>query len=151
TVLRGRCLPYGDGITFWPLGEVVRQAAGIHQHEAPEVAREKVAALVGAEDGAGPVVDRVAAAIGLSAASFPIAEIFWAVRSLIEGLGREHPLVIVIDDIHWAEATFLDLLDHLAGSLQGTALLLLCTSRRDLIEERPEWSKAKPNAETIFL
>jgi class 3 adenylate cyclase/tetratricopeptide (TPR) repeat protein len=149
SVLRGRCLPYGEGITFWPLGEVVRQAAGIHQHEPPDDARAKLAALAGG--GAGPVVDRIAAAIGLSAESFPIAEIFWAARSLIESLGREQPLVIVIDDIHWAEATFLDLLDHLAGSLQGTALLLLCTSRRDLIEERPEWSKAMPNAEAIFL
>jgi predicted ATPase/class 3 adenylate cyclase len=149
TVLRGRCLPYGEGITFWPLAEVVRQAAGIHQHEPPEDARTKLAALAGEAEGA--VVDRVSAAIGLSAASFPVAEIFWAVRNLMERLGRKQPLVIVIDDIHWAESTFLDLLDHLAGSLHGTALLLLCTSRRDLIEERPEWSKEKPNAETIFL
>jgi class 3 adenylate cyclase/tetratricopeptide (TPR) repeat protein len=149
TVLRGRCLPYGEGITFWPLAEVVRQAAGIHQHESPDEARAKLAALTG--DGEGAVIERVAAAIGLSAASFPIAETFWAVRSLMERLGRERPLVVVIDDIHWAESTFLDLLTHLASSLQGTALLLLCTSRRDLIEERPEWSKAKSNAETIFL
>jgi class 3 adenylate cyclase/tetratricopeptide (TPR) repeat protein len=149
TVLRGRCPPYGEGSTFWPLAEVVRQAAGIHQHEPPEDARAKLAVLLAdAEDG---VVDRVSAAIGLSAESFPIAETFWAVRSLVETLGREHPLVIVIDDIHWAESTFLDLLEYLAGSVHGTALLLLCTSRRDLIDERPEWAKEKPNAETIFL
>jgi class 3 adenylate cyclase/tetratricopeptide (TPR) repeat protein len=149
SVLRGRCLPYGEGITFWPLGEVVRQAAGIHPHEPPDEARAKLAAL--ARDAESGVVDRVAAAIGLSVESFPIAEIFWAVRILIENLAREHPLVVVVDDIHWAESTFLDLLDHLAGSAHDAPLLLLCTTRRDLLEERPGWSEARPNAETIFL
>jgi predicted ATPase/class 3 adenylate cyclase len=149
TVLRGRCLPYGEGITFWPLGEVVRHAAGIHQQEPHDEARAKLDALAG--DDSTDVIDRVAAAIGMSAESFPVAETFWAVRSLFETLGRDQPLVVVIDDIHWAESTFLDLLEHLAGSLHGTALLLLCTSRHDLIEERPEWAKPKPNAEAIFL
>ncbi len=79
--LRGRCLQYGSGITFWPLIEMVAEAAGIGREDAPEVARGKIAALV--DDRA--VIDRVAAAVGLSEAPFPLDELYWGVRKLLRG------------------------------------------------------------------
>src|SRR5439155_4923737 len=113
-VLRGRCLAYGDGITFWPLIEIVRSAAQIGEDDSLEVARNRITALVPAGDpDRDAIVDRVASAVGLSTTSFPVAELFWGARKLLEAQAAEHPLVIVIDDIHWAEATFLEFLEHI--------------------------------------
>src|SRR5581483_10184370 len=110
-VLSGRCLSYGEGITFWPLVEVVRQAASIEEEDTPGVARAKLVSLAGPEGD--DVVERVASAIGLSPETFPIEELFWGARKLLESLAREQPLVVLFDDIHWAEPTFLDLVEHL--------------------------------------
>jgi class 3 adenylate cyclase len=94
----GRCLPYGRGITFWPLVEVVRQAAGIGEDDPPDVARSRVAACVPGDDDA---VERVASAIGLSEHQFPVEELFWGVRRLFEALASEKPLVVLFEDVHW--------------------------------------------------
>lgn len=146
-ILRGRCLPYGDGITFWPLVEIVRDAAGIEPEDAPEIAIERIVALVGGaggdgEEGAG-IVDRVAAAIGLSTARFPVAELFWGARKLLERLARSRPLVLAIDDIHSAEPTFLEFLDHLVGSVRGAPILIVCGARLELQEAHAEWWDAQ--------
>ena len=80
------------------------------------------------------VVERVAAAINLSAAQFPVAELFWGVRKLLEALAREQPLVMIVDDLHWAEATFLDFLDHLVESVEDAPILVLGTARHEIAE-----------------
>ena len=145
--LWGRCLPYGEGITFWPVAEVVRSAAGIAEPDSPEAARSKVRDLVGdAEDGA-DVADRVAAAIGLDEGG-DIRETFWAVRRLFEFLANEGPLVVVFEDIHWAESTFMDLLEYIAGFSADHPLVILCTSRPEIRELRPDWGNI---AELIVL
>ncbi len=146
--LRGRCLPYGQGITFWPLVEAVREAAGIREEDDPELARAKVHALAG--EGEEDVAERVASAIGLAPTRFPVQELFWGTRKLLEHLAAEGPLVVVFDDVHWAESTFLDLVDHLVETVQDAPLLLLCPARPDLIERRPEWAAAD-HAVTIAL
>ena len=138
-VARGRCLPYGSGITFWPLVEVTREAAGIAEEDAPDAARTKLAGLVAPPDEA--VVARVAAAIGLSGEQFPIEELFWGIRKLLESLARDRVAVVVFDDVHWAEPAFLDLVEHLVESVQDAPLLLLCPSRPDLLERRPAWAE----------
>jgi class 3 adenylate cyclase/tetratricopeptide (TPR) repeat protein len=135
TVLRGRCLPYGDGITFWPLAEAVRQASGIAERDAMEVAHSKLCALVRNDH----VVERVAAAIGLSSTSFAVHELLWGARKLLESLAGEQPVVVVFDDIHWAEATFLELIEHVLEAAEAP-ILLVCPTRRELIERRPDWS-----------
>ncbi|MGH2554477.1 MAG: ATP-binding protein [Actinomycetota bacterium] len=145
TCLRGRCLPYGEGITFLPLAEVVREAAGIEQDHTPEEARLQLAALVDAD-----VFSRVASVIGLSEDAFPLEESFWAVRKLFETVGSNHPVVVVIDDIHWAEPTFLDLIEHLAETIQGATVLLVCSARLDLLDERPNWGAAV-SADRVLL
>jgi class 3 adenylate cyclase/tetratricopeptide (TPR) repeat protein len=146
---RGRCLPYGNGITFWPLVEFVRDAAGIDDEDAPPAARAKLARLISDGDG-DAVEERISAAIGVSPAQFPIEELFWGIRKLIEGLAREKPLIVVFDDVHWAEPTFLDLIDHLTDSIHDAPVLLVCPSRPDVIERRAGWA-AGPRARQLSL
>ena len=141
-LVRGRCLPYGDGITFWPLAEVVREAAGITSEDSPRVATRRIDRLlerVAAEDRAA-VVERVAAAINLSAAQFPVAELMWGGRRFLEILAAERPLVMLVDDLHWAEATFLDFLDHLLETVEGSPLLILGSARHEVAERHADWS-----------
>jgi class 3 adenylate cyclase/tetratricopeptide (TPR) repeat protein len=134
-VLRGRCLPYGDGITFWPLREMVTGAADIRGDDPPGLARSKMLDLVDDPD----VANRLAAATGLSPATFPMSELYWAARKFLETLAQPGPVVAVIDDIHWAEPAFLDLLEHLLDAGSNAPVLLLATARHDLLEDRPEW------------
>ena len=88
------------------------------------------------------VVDRVAAAIGLSTTPFPGPELFWGIRKLLEAIATRRPLVAIVDDIHVAAPTFLELLDHLLESVHGSPILLLTTARRELLETRTEWAEA---------
>jgi len=150
TVLRGRCLSYGVGITLFPLAEVIHRAAGILDTDPSAVARSKLdAALTGA-----PEAERAA---GLVAGLFGWAEpgatedAFWAVRKLLEHLSRERPVVLVFDDIHWGEPTFLDLIEHLADWTREAAVLVLCLARPELLEVRPAWGGGKMNATSILL
>ncbi len=136
-VLRGRCLPYGDGITFWPLRGIVGEAAGIREDDTPEAAREKL--LSSAVDAG--VADRLAAAVGLSTAAFPLHETNWAARKFLERLAAKGPVVAFIDDIHWAETAFLDLVEHVLDTASGASIVLMATARHDLLEERPQWSE----------
>jgi class 3 adenylate cyclase/tetratricopeptide (TPR) repeat protein len=127
-VLTGRCLAYGEGITFWPVVEIV-SALG-----SDEGVRE---ALSGADDG-DLVATRVLGAVGTNPTA-PGGETFWAVRRLLEELARDQPLVVLVEDIHWAEPTLLDLLEYLAGWTHDAPVLLLCLARPDLLDSRPGW------------
>ncbi|MHB8643240.1 MAG: AAA family ATPase [Gaiellaceae bacterium] len=139
-VLQGRCLPYGDGITFWPVTEIVRQAAQIVAEDSPDAARAKIARLVGDADDAELVCARVWATIGLGESEARTEESFWALRRLFESLARERPLVLVFEDLHWAESTLLDLLEYLIGWIRGAPILLLCLSRPELLDATPSWA-----------
>ena len=144
-VLRGRCLPYGRGITFWPLLEIIRQGASIEESDPPGVGLAKLTAVAGD----GGVAERVASVAGLGQAQFSVEEIRWGTRKLLERLAGERPLVVVFDDIHWAEPTFLDLIRHVTDSARGS-LLVLCLARNDLLELQPDWPQA-PAAPLISL
>jgi len=148
-VVRGRCLPYGDGITFWPLAEVVREAAGIVGEDTPNIATRKIRRLCSGDD-AEAIVERVAAAMNLSEAQFPVPELMWGGRRLLETLAAQRPLTMIIDDIHSAETTFLDFIDHLLDSVDGASILLLCSARHEISERHPEWLEAHA-ADTITL
>jgi predicted ATPase/class 3 adenylate cyclase len=136
-VLKGRCLSYGRGITFWPLVEIVRQAADIQSTDQPETSRQKLESLLA---GAPDVAARIASAIGLGDTTFPLQEIYWGTRKLLEALATERPLVIVIEDVHWAEAAFLDLIEYAAQHV-AASLLIICSGRPDLFETRPGWAE----------
>jgi class 3 adenylate cyclase/tetratricopeptide (TPR) repeat protein len=139
-VLRGRCLAYGDGMTFWPLVEVVRAAARITEDDAPEAARTKIRGLLPADDpDREAIVDRVSSAVGLSESAFPVGELFWGARKLLESQAAERPLVLVIDDIHSAEATFLEFIENLVSSVVDAPILVVCSARPDLLDEHAGW------------
>jgi class 3 adenylate cyclase/tetratricopeptide (TPR) repeat protein len=151
TVLQGRCLPYGDGITYWPVAEVVREAAGIDAADPPDRAAGKLAALFGGHEEAATIAERLGSILGLAEAAAPAQETFWAVRRLLEVLAERHPVVVVFDDIHWGEPTFLDLVEYVAGWSTGTPILLLGVSRPELLDARPTWAAGAPDAASIRL
>jgi class 3 adenylate cyclase/tetratricopeptide (TPR) repeat protein len=152
TVLRGRCLPYGEGITFWPLAEAVREAAALDEGDEPEAARAKLASLLESDENAGLIAERVAGLIGLvEATPGGEEEGLWAVRKLFERLARDQPLVVVFDDIHWGESTFLDLVEHVADWSRDAPILLICLARPELLDARPTWGGGKLNATSVLL
>jgi class 3 adenylate cyclase/tetratricopeptide (TPR) repeat protein len=146
SVVGGRCLPYGDGITFWPLTEIVAGLPG--GDEDPGAA---IAEAVEHEEAAPLIAERMAVALGRSHAQASAEETFWAVRKLFEALARERPLVVVFEDIHWGEPTFFDLVDHLADWSRDAPVVLLCLARSELLEKRPGWAGGKLNATTLLL
>jgi class 3 adenylate cyclase len=151
TVLRGQCLPYGDGITFWPLSDIVRTAAAIDRTVPPDVAREHIARLLEGDPESERVVERLAAAMGLEDRPVAAEETFWAARRLLEALARKRPVVVVFDDLHWAEPTLLDLVDHLGDRARDAPIVLVCLARPELLELRPTWAGGKVNATTMLL
>src|SRR5919201_259834 len=137
-LLTGRCLPYGEGITYWPLVEIVRAAAGL-TGKAPAVeVRARLHELVADAPDADRIVVGVATAIGLGGET-SAPEVFLAVRRLLECLAARQPLVVVVDDLQWAEAVFLDLLQYVFAEAKDVPLLLCCLARRELTELRSEW------------
>ncbi len=148
-VLSGRCLSYGDGITFWPLAEVVREAAAISEDDSFDQAQAKLVALAGEQNA--DVPERIGAAIGLSAATFPVQETYWAATRLLELQARDGPLVVQIEDLHWAEPTFLELLRYVVDQCSNVPLFVVCTARPDLKYEHPDWLVERENARSITL
>jgi class 3 adenylate cyclase/tetratricopeptide (TPR) repeat protein len=135
----GRCLPYGDAITYWPLAEIVRGLAGA----ADEAALTSLASGgASAAEEASLISSRVARAVGFEPGGVPVEEIQWATRRLLEAVARSEPLVVVVEDIHWAAPTLLDLLEHLATFATGAPLLVICLARPELLEGRPGWASA---------
>ena len=147
-ILIGRCLPYGDGITFWPFTEIAKQAAGINAGDDQLTALGRLSFLVG--DGDPDIVARVAGIIGLTETTVSLEETMWAARKFIESIARTGPLVVVFEDIHWAEETFLDLIEHLVDTTVAP-VFILATGRDELLESRPEWMQERANADRLTL
>jgi class 3 adenylate cyclase len=137
-LLRGRCLSYGEGITYWALGEIVRTAARLDKHDLAVTARAQLGALLAETEDADAATGLLVQAIGLESGSGATGEIAWAARRLVEAVALEQPVVVAIEDLHWAEPAFLDLVEQLAALANGP-ILVLCTSRPELLETRPEW------------
>jgi class 3 adenylate cyclase/tetratricopeptide (TPR) repeat protein len=135
-VLRGRCLSYGEGITFWPIVEALRNAASIVDEDDAATASRKLREFIG-EDADLEMVDRVSSTLGLGTTTYPVAEIFFGLRRLIEWFAVERPVVLVIEDLHWAEPTLHDLLDSLATAGTAAGAMILATARTDVLEKRP--------------
>ena len=150
-VLHGRCLSYGEGITYWPIVEALRGAAGLAEEDDDATLRTKLGALVDNERDRAQVVERIGALMGRSAGTGSAEETSWAVRTALESLARRQPLVLVLDDVHWAEPTLLDLIEHLADWTVDAPVLLLCVARQELLEARPGWGGGKSYATTLTL
>jgi class 3 adenylate cyclase/tetratricopeptide (TPR) repeat protein len=151
TVLVGHCLSYGDGITYWPIREIVHAAAGIDERDGADAARAKVEGLLAGERDADVLGRRIGSAMGLSAEAAPQEELFWAIRRLLEAISRRRPLLVVVEDLHWAQATLLDLIEYAVDLATDAPLLVVATARPELLEDRPSWAAGRPNASVIRL
>lgn len=136
--LVGRCLSYGEGITYWPLREIVSQVGNVE------------ASLAGTAD-AELAATRITAATGASSTPASPEEIAWGFRRLFEALATDGPVLLVLDDIHWAEPVLLDLIEYVVAFAQDVPLFVLCTARPDLFEARPSWTTPKPNTWILNL
>jgi class 3 adenylate cyclase/tetratricopeptide (TPR) repeat protein len=152
-VLRGRCLSYGKGITFWPVVSVLRQAVGLTGEEQPDKAKDVLHAALGDLDDADAdaVVARLAPMMGIEGEPAGAEGTAWAVRTLLEHLADARPVVIVVDDLQWAEPALLDLLEQLRDDLSDVPLLLVCPARPELLEQRPTWGGGAISASTLML
>jgi len=135
----GRCLSYGEGITFWPLAEAVR---GLGEQVLQEALRhdeqgEAILALLRGVTGGGETGST--------------EQIFWAVRRAFEGVARGRPLVVCFEDVHWAEPTMLDLVEYVVGWSRGAPILIVALARPDLLEQRPQWLAPRPNHDSLAL
>ena len=150
TVLRGRCLPYGEGITYYPVVEAIKEATGLADFDLPEVVEAKVCSILEGDEHQEQVCRHVAQLMGVTESAAG-EETFWAIRRFFEATARERPLVLVFDDVHWGEPTFLDLVEHIADWSRGSSILLLCMARSELLDVRPVWGGGKLNAATVSL
>ena len=145
-VLTGRCLPYGEGITFWPLREVVRQAGG--GDDSPT----RIKALLAGETDAAAVAEQLHRALGSgSQGRTAAAEIFWAARRFLEALARDRTVLVLFEDLHWAEPTFLDLVESLALQPGRSAIAVVCIARPELLDQRPAWAAEADRSVSIQL
>jgi class 3 adenylate cyclase/tetratricopeptide (TPR) repeat protein len=156
---QGRCLPYGEGITFWALGEVVKAQAGILESDPPDQAAEKLGQAVATVAGEGEDRDwltaRLARLVGTAAAedgaASDRAEAFTAWRRFLEAVAATRPLVLVLEDLHWADQAMVEFVEHLVDWAVEVPLLVLCTARPELYERHPGWGGGKRNSTTISL
>ena len=146
-VLVGQTPSYGDGVTFAPLVELLSQAAGQQSRDAEEIATALRERLATQPDGPA-VSDRIAQVLGVGEALASDAS--WAVRRLLEVLAAEQPLVVILEDVHWAEPPMLDLADAVVERVHGP-VLFVCLARPELLELRPTWTAGKPRAITTTL
>ena len=152
---QGRALPYGSGVSFWAVGEMVKAQAGINENDAPDTAveklRESVAQTVD-EHERGWVRRHLETLVGLSDDAAPDRqEAFAAWRRYLEGMAEQQPLVLVFEDLHWADEGLLDFVDHVAEWATGVPLLVLASARPELLDRRPNWGGGKLNAVTLAL
>ena len=156
---QGRCLPYGEGITFWALGEIVKQQAGILESDSPDQAAEKLAACVAAAVEEVSERDwftaRLAPLVGALEAdgggSAERAESFTAWRRFLEALASRKPLVVILEDLHWADPPLLEFVEHVLDWATGIPLLVVCTARPELFERNTAWGGGNRNSTTVAL
>jgi tetratricopeptide (TPR) repeat protein len=155
---QGRSLPYGEGVSFWALGEMVKAHAGILETDLPEDAARKLHRSVGDlldESDADWVTGHLEPLVGVGAEQDlhgdRRSEAFAAWRRFFEGIAEERPLVLVFEDLHWADEGLLDFVDHLVDWAGGFPILVVCTARPELLSRRAGWGGGKPNAATLSL
>jgi class 3 adenylate cyclase/tetratricopeptide (TPR) repeat protein len=149
---QGRCLPYGEGVTFWALGEIVKAEAGILESDPPEIAGAKLERVVPDGPDREWLRQRLLPLVGLGSSSTAEQdESFTAWRRFLESLAEHGPAIVVFEDLQWADTAMLDFLEHLADWSEGVPMLVAATTRPELYERRPNWSGGKRNATTISL
>ena len=150
---QGRCLPYGEGIAYWALAEMVKAQAGLLETDSADAAAAKLDAAVAVvvpEDEQEWVTANLGPLVGLPGEErSSTTEAFAAWRRFLEGLAEQGPLVLIFEDLHWADDGLLDFVDHLVDWASGVPLLVVCSARPELLERRPAWGGGKLNAVTL--
>jgi class 3 adenylate cyclase/tetratricopeptide (TPR) repeat protein len=150
-MLRGRCLPYGEAITYWPLLEIVQAAANVADDQQEATPLERLAQrLAGQSDGA-LIASQLAATVGWTDSLVPPEETAWAVRRFLEAEASDGPLMVVIDDFQWAEPALLDVVEHVVDWARDAPVLLVCIGRLEFLDVRPTWGVGKINATALLL
>jgi class 3 adenylate cyclase/tetratricopeptide (TPR) repeat protein len=152
---QGRSLPYGDGVAYWALGEMIKAHAGILETDSPEEAELKLARVANDLQGDGRLLEGLRLLVGLGsdgdARGDDRSRRFAAWRQFFESVAEQSPTVLVFEDLHWADDDLLDFVDHLVDWSTGVPLLVVCTARPELLERRPGWGGGKPNALTLSI
>ncbi|HEY3265018.1 MAG TPA: adenylate/guanylate cyclase domain-containing protein [Actinomycetota bacterium] len=149
-VVSGRCLPYGEGITYWPVAEAIRMALGVQAFDAPEDVATRLGDVVAGDEHAAAIALRLAEILGVRE-GVAAEEAPWAIRRFLEILAAERPLVALWEDIHWAEPAFLDVVDHIVDWSRDAPIMLVCTARPEFLDTRSNWGGGKLNATTLLL
>lgn len=157
--LHGRSLPYGEGVSYWALGEMVKALLGMLDTDAPSEAGAKLARGVRERIADGADADWIEShlrrLVGLAASEEVVAdrrgEAFAAWRRFFEAVAEQRPLALVFEDLHWADDGLLDFIEELVDRATAVPLVLVASARPELLERRPSWSEGKPNASTIGL
>jgi len=151
TVLTGRCLSYGQGATYWPLREAVLGAVGLSGDEPADAAAAAFAAAIGDSPDTVNVVTRLAALAGFDRETAMPEDMPWAVRLFLEQLARRQPVLLVVDDLHWAQPGLLDVMEHIADWSRDSPIMLIGLARPEFYESRPSWGGGKLNATAVLL
>jgi class 3 adenylate cyclase/tetratricopeptide (TPR) repeat protein len=144
TVLQGRCVEYGESLTYWPIAEVIRQAS-------TAIGQVGLRDLLKGEEHAAFVAEGLAGMAGTAGQTASREEVPWAVRRLFEALARGRPLIVVVDDLHWAEPALLDLLEHVARFARDAPILIVGIARPELLDDRPDWGVGGPEVAAMML
>jgi tetratricopeptide (TPR) repeat protein len=152
---QGRCLPYGEGVTFWAIGEVIKAQAGVLESEPVETVIEKlhstVSTLIEDPEEASWVELRLQSLVGLGETQAMRSELFAAWQRFFEALAARNPLILIIEDLHWADEAVLDFISHLLDWAQDSAILIVSTARPEFFTERPDWGGGRRDAVAIGL
>ena len=157
TVLYGQCSPDAEGSSFWPVAEIVRRAAEIKTADSPDQAEAKLEELLDEPREITRANERreggrrAGRLIGLRPDPVTSEDAVWAVRRFLEVLAERDPLVVVIDDLHWAQPALLDLVEQVVALAREAPILLVAVARPELLEQRPGWSGGRLNASTMLL
>ncbi|HZD02211.1 MAG TPA: AAA family ATPase [Actinomycetes bacterium] len=151
-LLRGHCLAYGDAVTFWPVVQIVNEAARIEPTDKPETARKRLEALFGTDERDRQALSHIGQLLGISEPSDLPGDTAGALRRLLESIARRQPLVVLVEDLQWAEPILLDVLEDVADKSRDAPIMLLCMARPgELFHHRPDWPGGKLNATSILL
>jgi class 3 adenylate cyclase/tetratricopeptide (TPR) repeat protein len=150
-VVTGRCLPYGEGITYWPAAEAIRSALGVRSFDEPEETTRRLEQAVAGDEHAAAISGRLAEILGTGGGAGSGEETPWAIRRFLEILAADRPLVVVWEDIHWAEPAFLDVVDHVADWSRDAPIFMVCTARPEFLDTRSDWGGGKLNATALLL